>query len=298
MGLRAAGSAADAGQKQLTRELRLGLIGAGIQRSRTPSMHAREAAAHGWSCRYALLDLDVIPGGAAALPSLIDRAERHGYAGLNITHPCKEAVLQYVTALSDDARKLRAVNAIVFAEGARIGCNTDWWGFRESVARGLEGVSLSRVVQLGAGGAGAATAYAALQLGVARLDIVDVVGARAEALVERMNALFPGRAFACANPAAALPNADGLIHATPTGMVSHPGLPLAGDLIEPRHWVAEIVYFPLETELLRVARQRGCRTLDGTGMALWQAVEAFRLFTGVVADSGRMRGFFDEAANA
>jgi len=261
-------------------------------------MHEREAAAHGWLCRYELLDLDRIPAGAAALPSLIDRAERDGFAGLNITHPCKEAVLQFVTQLSDDARKLGAVNTIVFREGARVGCNTDWWGFRESFSRGLGGVSLSRVVQCGAGGAGAATAYAALRLGAARLDIVDVIHARAEALAERMNAVFPGRAFACVDPAAMLPTADGVIHATPTGMAPHPGLPVDGDLIDRRLWVAEVVYFPLETELLRVARQRGCRTLDGSGMALWQAVEAFRLFTGAAPDPDRMRAFFDEAANA
>jgi shikimate dehydrogenase len=278
--------------------MRLGLIGAGIQRSRTPMMHEREAAAHGWSCRYELLDLDVIAGGAAALPSVIDRAERDGFAGLNITHPCKESALQHVTALSDEARQLGAVNTLVFDGGARIGCNTDWWGFRESVSRGLGGVSLGRVVQLGAGGAGAATAYAALQLGVARLDIVDLVHARAVALAERMNALFPARAFACADPAAVLPQAVGVIHATPTGMASHPGLPLAEHLIDRRLWVAEVVYVPLETELLRVARQRGCRTLDGSGMAVWQAVEAFRLFTGAEANPDRMRAFFGEAANA
>jgi shikimate dehydrogenase len=260
-------------------------------------MHEREAAAHGWSCRYELLDLDVIPGGADALPALVDRAERDGFAGLNITHPGKETVLQYVTQMSDDARKLGAVNTIVFRDGARVGCNTDWWGFRESVSRGLRGVPLSRVVQFGAGGAGAATAYAALRLGVARLDIVDVVHARAEALAERMDAMFPKRAFACADPAAALPTADGVIHATPTGMASHPGLPLSSALINQRLWLAEVVYFPLETELLRVARQRGCRTLDGSGMAVWQAVEAFRLFTGVAADPDRMRAFFDAAAN-
>jgi shikimate dehydrogenase len=187
------------------------------------------------------------------------------------------------------------VNTIVFSGRGRIGFNTDWWGFRESVARGLAGAPLARVVQLGAGGAGAATAYAALQLGVTRLDIVDVVGGRADVLAERMNSFFPGQVFVSADPATALRNADGLIHATPTGMSSHRGLPLAADLIEGRLWVAEVVYVPIETELLHVARQRGCRTLDGSGMAVWQAVEAFRLFTGVAADPDRMRAFFAEA---
>jgi shikimate dehydrogenase len=258
-------------------------------------MHEREAEAHGWSCRYELLDLELLPGEAAALPSLIDAAERDGFAGLNITHPCKVSVLPYLTDLSDDARNVGAVNTIVFSGRGRIGFNTDWSGFRESVERGLAGAPLARVVQLGAGGAGAATAYAALQLGVTRLDIVDVVGGRADVLAERMNSFFPGRVFVSADPATALRNADGLIHATPTGMSSHRGLPLPADLIERRLWVAEVVYFPLETELLHLARQRGCRTLDGSGMAVWQAVEAFRLFTGAAADPARMRAFFAEA---
>ncbi len=261
-------------------------------------MHEREAEAHGWSCRYELLDLDLLPSEAGALPSLLDAAERDGFAGLNITHPCKVSVLPHLTDVSDDARNVGAVNTIVFLGGGRIGFNTDWWGFRESVARGLAGAPLARVVQLVAGGAGAATAYAALQMGVTRLDIVDVVGGRAEVLAARMNRLFPGRAFVAADPASALPKADGLIHATPTGMPSHRGLPLAAELIERRLWVADIVYVPLETELLRVARQHGCRTLDGSGMAVWQAVEAFRLFTGSAADPDRMRAFFAEAANA
>ena len=111
-------------------------------------MHEREAAAHGWACRYELLDVDAIAGGAAALPSLIDAAERDGFAGLNITHPCKESVLPCLTELSDAARDMGAVNTIVFTKGARVGCNTDWWGFRESFTRGLAGAPLSRVVQL------------------------------------------------------------------------------------------------------------------------------------------------------
>ena len=258
-------------------------------------MHEREAAAHGLSCRYELLDLDAIDGGPAALPSLIASAERDGFAGLNITHPCKETVLPHLTSLSDDARRLGAVNTVVFAGGKRTGHNTDWTGFRESFSRGLPGARLSHVVQLGAGGAGKATAFAAMALGAGRLDIADVDHARAESLAERINASFPGRAFAIRDAASALARADGLIHATPTGMASRPGLPIAAGCIDTRLWVCDVVYFPLETALLRLARSRGCRTLDGSGMAVWQAVEAFRLFTGITADPDRMRAFFDEA---
>jgi shikimate dehydrogenase len=272
--------------------LLLGLIGAGIQQSRTPALHEREAAAHGIRCLYRLIDLDTIPGGDKALASLIDSTEREGFAGLNITHPCKQSVIPHLTALSDDARDLGAVNTVVFRDGARVGHNTDWSAFRKSLEQGLPGARLDRVVQLGAGGAGAATAYAALTLGAAHLRIIDTVHERAVALCERLDRKFHGRVGVAGSVQDAVADADGLIHATPTGMASHPGLPLPAGLIRPELWVAEVVYFPVDTPLLIAARERGCRTLDGTGMAVWQAVEAFRLFTGIDADPARMRRFF------
>ena len=275
--------------------LLLGLIGAGIQASRTPSMHEREARAHGVACTYRLLDLDVLGYGADFLPLLIDAAERAGFAGLNVTHPCKQIVIAHLTSLSDEARVLGAVNTVVLRDGARIGHNTDWSAFRESMQRGLPDASLRHVVQLGAGGAGAATAYAILEMGAERLELVDAVPARAEALVRRLEARFPGRVFAAPPSRDALAEAAGLIHATPIGMASHPGMALPAEWLHERLWVAEVVYFPLTTALLHAARERGCRTLDGAGMAVWQAVEAFRLFTGVAADAERMRRFFVEA---
>jgi shikimate dehydrogenase len=272
----------------------LGLIGTGIQASRTPSMHEREAAEQGLHCEYRLIDLEVLGVDAQALPELLDNAEREGFAGLNITHPCKQAVLPLLHELSDDARAIGAVNTVVFKDGKRIGHNTDWWGFAESFRQELAGATTGRVVQLGAGGAGAAVGHALLTLGVQQLSLIDVERARAEKLAANLCARFgPGRAVASCDPKTVVAKADGLVHATPTGMAAHPGLPLAEALLRPDLWVAEIVYFPLETELLRLARARGCRTMDGSVMAIFQAVEAFRLFTGIAPDAGRMRRHFE-----
>jgi len=259
-------------------------------------MHEREAAAHGMRCLYQLLDIGTTDGHIAELPRLLDAAERTGFAGLNVTHPCKEAVVAHVNALSEDARAIGAVNTVVFTDGRRVGHNTDWLGFRESFVRRLPDARLSHVVQLGAGGAGAATAYALLKMGADRIDLVDVIQPRAQALADRLNAHFPGRAFAVVDAGVAIRHADGVVHATPTGTAAHPGLPLPAELLRQDLWVAEVVYVPLETECLRAAREQGCRTLDGAGMAVWQAVEAFRLFTGVAADPDRMRTFFDESS--
>ena len=158
---------------------------------------------------------------------------------------------------------------------------------------------LERVVQLGAGGAGAATAYALMKMVGGDPDIVDPDRRRCLALVDRyIEAFGPGRISLATNIEASLAVADGLVHATPTGMKSHPGLPIPGSLLRSSLWVAEIVYFPLETELLSAARGAGCRTLDGSGMAVYQAIEAFRLFAGMEADPERMhRHFIAQAPN-
>lgn len=267
----------------------VGLIGAGIQASRSPALHEHEAAAQGLRYWYRLIDLDTPALGAATLADLVTAAERMGFAGLNITHPMKQAVIPLLTDLSDDAHALGAVNTVVFRNGRRIGHNTDWWGFAESFRRGLAGAGIERVVQLGAGGAGAAVAHAALTLGAAVLEIFDLDPRRAQRLADDLCSRFGAdRAVAGTDLAAAMALADGLIHATPTGMASHPGMPLPAALLRPAQWVAEIVYFPLETELLRTARELGCRTLDGGGMAVFQAAEAFRLFTGITPDEQRM----------
>jgi shikimate dehydrogenase len=270
----------------------LGLIGAGIQRSLTPAMHEREGDAHGLRCLYQVIDLDRLGLGVDALPRLLDAAEAMGFAGLNITYPAKQAVIPLLDELSEDARAIGAVNTVVFRDGRRYGHNTDCWGYAEGFRRALPGAALNRVVQLGAGGAGAATAHAALAMGVGALEIFDDP-ARADALAASLCERFgAGRAAAPGDLGAAMAAADGLIHATPTGMAKHPGLPLPAALLRPSHWVSEIVYFPLHTALLDTAAQIGCRIATGGGMAVFQAVKAFELFTGTVPDAERMQQHF------
>lgn len=256
-------------------------------------MHEREGTEQGLRYLYKLIDLENLELGAGALPELLTAAERMGFDGLNITHPCKQSVIPLLTALSDDARALGAVNAVVLRDGQRVGHNTDWWGFAESFRRGLPDAARDRVVQLGAGGAGAAVAHAALTLGVGQLAIFDLDAGRSQRLATDLVARFgKGRAIAGADLGGAMAEADGLIHATPTGTAKYPGLPLPAKFLRPRLWIAEIVYFPLETELLRTAKGIGCRALDGGGMAVFQAAEAFRLFTSIVPDAERMLRHF------
>lgn len=280
---------------QQRKEARAGLIGFGIQRSLTPAMHMREGAAHGLAYAYELIDLNELKKTPDDLEALISEAEARGFCGLNITYPCKQRVLPLLTEVSDDARRLGAVNTVVLTDGKRIGHNTDWSGFAEGLRRQLPDADLSYVVQIGAGGAGAATAFAVLQMGASKLTIFDIDADRSRELASDMAKLFPeARVIAGSDLESAMASASGLVHATPMGMDKYPGLPLSAELLNPPLWVADVVYFPLETALLQAARRRGCRVANGGGMAVFQAVGAFGLFTGLVPDVQRMLAHFAE----
>jgi shikimate dehydrogenase len=269
--------------------LRTGLIGASIQASKSPAMHMAEGRALGMDLTYELFDLDLMPDRVDALPRLLDSAEHEGFLGLNITHPCKQDVIGRLTSLSPDAAALGAVNTVVFRDGERIGYNTDWIGFAASLTRFLPKADLERVLLIGAGGAGAAVAYALLDRGAELIVVQDIDLDRRDQLIARLSRSGrSGRFTACNDLEAEFARCTGIVNCTPVGMGKYPGSPVPAAALRGDIWVADIVYFPLDTELLRQARERGCATLDGGGMAVIQASEAFRLFTGVEPDTGRM----------
>jgi shikimate dehydrogenase len=274
--------------------LQLGLIGAGIGASLTPTMHEREGAEQSLRLIYRKIDFDVLGLDSQALPDLLRAAERMGFTGLNITYPCKQAVIPLLDELSDDARALGAVNTVLLHNGRRIGHNTDWSGFAAAFQRGLSSAALDRVVLLGAGGAGAAVAYALLTLGVRRLIIFDVDSGRTAAVLAALTAKFgEGRAFLADDLAGEVCAADGIVNATPVGMLKMPGMPLPVKMLRAQHWVADVIYFPLETAWLRAAQALGCQGMGGGGMAVFQAADAFALFTGKAANAARMRQHFE-----
>lgn len=271
-----------------------GLVGAGIQASRTPGLHEREGFEQGLRYIYRLIDLEALGLDSGALPEILTAAERFGFAGLNITHPCKQAVIPLLDEMSPDAQALAAVNTVVLKDGRRVGHNTDWWGFAESFRRELPEVRRDRVVQFGAGGAGAAVAHALLTLGAGEVVVFDTDAARARGLAAALQERFGGgRASADGDLKDAMASADGMVNTTPLGMAKYPGMAVPAEMLRADMWVAEIVYFPLETDLLRQARARGCRTMSGGGMAVFQAVAAFRLLTGREPDAARMLRHFE-----
>jgi quinate/shikimate dehydrogenase (NAD+) len=272
-----------------------GLVGAGIQASRAPRLHEQEGARQGLHYMYRLIDLDVLGLDATALPEIVTAAERLGFTGLNVTYPCKQAALELMHRLSPDARAIGAVNTVIFRDGLRFGYNTDWSGFAASFRHELSDVARARVVQFGAGGAGGAVAHALLTLGVQQLALLDTDPARAADLAVALCARFgAGRAVATSSPSEAMAAADGVVNATPVGMTKFPGSVVPAGRLMPELWVADIVYFPLETQLLRDARACGCRVMSGGGMAVFQAADAFRLFSAAEPDAERMLRHFDQ----
>jgi len=271
----------------------VGLLGRGISLSRTPRLHMAEGRALGIPYEYRLIDRQDEPG-PTDLEALLQQLEAAGFTGINVTFPYKRQIIPHLHSLSDEASAVGAVNTVRFRDGQRQGHNTDYWGFGESLRRGLPGAKRDCVLLLGAGGAGGAVAQALCDAGVKRLWIRDIDSTLAENLVRDLNRRA-GRpcAMAVSDLAAAAAEADGIVNATPVGMEKLPGMPIDAALIQPRHWVADIVYFPLETELLAEARAKGCALLPGSGMAIFQAVRAFELFTGVTPDPDRMRAVFE-----
>jgi shikimate dehydrogenase len=279
----------------------VGLVGTGIGPSLTPALHEREADELGVRYLYRRLDLDNLGLAAEDVGDLLAAARLAGYDGLNVTHPCKQLVIPHLDALSPDAAALGAVNTVVLRDGRAVGLNTDWSGFARAFDRGLPDAPLGRVVLLGAGGAGSAVAHALLTLGAGLLTVVDTDADRAADLAASLGKRFgAGRVDSGGLPTldAAVRAADGLVHATPTGMAAHPGLPLPAELLRPDLWVADIVYRPLETALVTTARSLGSRVLDGGGMAVFQAVDAFRLFTGLDPSPDRMLAHFGTLVDA
>jgi shikimate dehydrogenase len=275
------------------RTFALGLVGDGIGRSLTPAMQEREGRAQGLSVTYRTIDLAELGLGVDDLPEVLTWARRFGLDGLNITHPCKQAVLPLLDDVAPAAAGIGAVNTVVLREGRLVGHNTDASGFVAGLRAALPEALSDRVVMLGAGGAGSAIGYAVLEAGLPHLTVVDVEAGRRDGLVARLAERFGAdRVTGAAAPQEALSAAGGLVNATPIGMDSHPGLPLDPDLVRPDLWVADIIYFPIDTALLRLARERECRVVDGGGMAVHQAVGAFELFTGRPADAERIRAHF------
>jgi shikimate dehydrogenase len=254
-----------------------GVFGWPVGHSKSPRLHGH------WLDRYkidgAYVPLPVAPEHFAEAVRALPRL---GFAGANVTLPHKEAALAAVDRADAVARRIGAVNTIVVAaDGTLDGSNTDAFGFIENLrhaAAGFDAASGPAVV-LGAGGAARAVIAALVDAGAPEIRVVNRSLARAENLIEAMGG--PCRVMPWSSRAATLDGAALLVNATTLGMSGHAPLDLALDRLPPQALVNDIVYVPLETGLLRAAKARGNRTVDGLGMLLHQARPGFRAWFGV-----------------
>jgi shikimate dehydrogenase len=271
---------------------RVGLLGHGIGPSLTPPMHEREAARLGLDYTYDIVDLIDQPD--VDLGRELDRLEAAGYAAVNVTHPFKQDVLRHVDETSDAVARIGAANLVLLRPGRRVAHNTDYSGFRAGLEDFLGDRPRGTVLQVGAGGAGLATACTLADLGFERVVVHDRSEDATARLVERFGGADGPFLSSGGDLDAWLAQVEGVVHVTPTGMREHPGVALDVELLGPDAWVAEVVYRPLETELVRRARARGLATLDGGAMAVGQAVESIRLITGLDPDPASMHAHFDQ----
>jgi shikimate dehydrogenase len=282
------------------RQALIGLIGANIMKSLAPALHIDAFAAAGISGHYHLMDVDQMPG--RTLPALLDAVKTAGFLGVNITFPFKQAIIPLLEDLSPEARQTGAVNTVTITrDGRTTGHNTDRTGFRLNFEDGLGRAAAEgkTAVLVGAGGAGSAVAFALMDLGLETLIVHDTDPARAAALAADVSTHFgAGSGRVSDRLHNEIVAADGIANATPIGMTGFPGNPVPVEALHPNHWVADVIYTPIETELIRAAAAKGARVLTGGGMCVYQAVDAFRLFTGISPDAARMHRAFETALAA
>jgi shikimate dehydrogenase len=282
------------------RRILVGLVGANILKSLSPALHEDAFAAAGLRGHYHLMDLDRLQG--RRLEQLFGAIKTAGFDGINVTFPCKQAIMPLLDEIFPEARQIGAVNTVTIAESGRtVGYNTDRIGFRRNFEEGLGRAAIEDqvAVLVGAGGAGRAVGFALMDLGAAKVVVHDTDTGRAAALVaDLMLHHGASRCRLADNLTEAFAEAVGVVNATPVGMLGIPGNPVPAAALRSEQWVADVIYTPVETLLIKAARARGARVLTGGGMCVHQAVETFRLFTGLVPDVARMHKTFATALAA
>jgi shikimate dehydrogenase len=219
-----------------------------------------------------------------------------GFKGANFTIPHKVAVIQYLDGLSQAAELMGAVNCVNRVGEKLIGENTDGKGFVQSLREVCDPAG-KRIAIIGAGGAARAIAVELGLSGAGQIVIVNRSQERGEQLVELLRERVKLAAdFSRLEGDYAVPEmADILINATSIGLGDAAArVPIAVDSLRPELIVADVIFNPPETWLIRTAKERGCRTIDGLGMLVNQAVISFKIWTGLTPDAGVMRDALEE----
>lgn len=266
----------------MTRPIRLGIFGWPVAHSKSPQMHESAARALGIELRYERFE--VSPEGLAEAIVAKHEAQIDGY---NLTVPHKEAIMSLIDEVAPAAKAIGAVNTVVRSDGRYVGYNTDAPGFVRSLEEAGVQPAGARVVVLGAGGAARAAVVGLASAGAAEIRVLSRRPEQSRALSESLGAEVGCRLVTAplGEPKSSFEDATLLVQATSATLESNPGaeafaqsLPIEG--LPNDAAVIDMVYKPLETSLLRLARERGLKTIDGLGMLLHQGAIAFEMWTG------------------
>jgi shikimate dehydrogenase len=271
------------------RHVLTGQLGAPIAHSASPAMHERAADALGLRCHYQLIE--VAGAGREELRFLLEGVRRLGFAGINVTFPYKEAVIDLLDEMSPSAATVGAVNTVVVRNGRLIGHNTDTTGFARVVGGFVAASGHGAVALIGAGGVGKAIAFALAGTGIRDLRIFDREGAKAAHLAAQLQGQVSARPAHSVEDA--LRGAAGLVNGSPVGMLPNRDSPVPDELLHGGLWVADAVYSPLWTPLLMAAKAKGAAVMTGRELAIHQAADAFELFTGLAPSTVEMGIAFD-----
>jgi shikimate dehydrogenase len=272
------------------RRVLAGLLGVPIAQSAAPAMHERAAEALDLRCHYQLIE--IAGAGRHELKLVLEGVRHLGFAGINVTFPYKEAVLDLLDELSPGAARIGAVNTVIVRDGRLTGHNTDTTGFARAIGPLVAAASRGPVAVIGAGGVGKAIAFALAGLGVSELRIFDSERAKAMQLAARLEGHVKTKVTHSVEDA--LRGVAGLVNGLPVGMLPSHDTPVPDALLHAGLWVADAVYSPLWTPLLTAARAKGATVMTGRELAIYQAADAFELFSGLAPSIAEMGIAFDD----
>ena len=253
-----------------------GVIGFPIAHSKSPKMHGLWLAQNGIKGHY--VPLAVLPDD---FEQVLKQLPKMGFVGANVTIPHKVTALQLATHATDRARQIGAANTITFGENGEIYAdNTDGHGFITNIKSKYPDWSASTgpSLVLGAGGAARAVLSALLDDGAPQILIANRTRENADRLAHDFGESVT--VIEWSDVPTQIANVATLVNTTSLGMVGKPPMTLDLSQLQPETLVSDIVYTPLETDLLKTASDKGCKTIDGLGMLIYQGMPGFEKWFG------------------
>jgi shikimate dehydrogenase len=278
----------------MSKTIKLGLLGNNLGRSRAKNLHELLGEIYNLNVIYQPIDLlDCVA--PVSLEDELHKCQAGGFCGVNVTHPYKRDAFNLAAVDQHFPDGLTSVNTILFTPSGLRAYNTDYSGCCRAFT-GHFGVDFKpgKVLLLGAGGVGVAIAFALKLLGAEELVISDIKESLARNLVDRMATENFAARLAGADLLEEMACADGLVNATPIGMFQYPGNPFDVQGLRPEHWAFDAVYTPENTAFLKESRRLGLKTLSGFRLFLYQGLDAFQHFTGIIADDRKIEPLFLE----